>query len=422
MKSLAFPLMMCGLFHCGMMTASESQDAKIPPGWCQPVTAERVAALSGPARDAWREYLNRSAQMKDRYLKAVADETQAADIVRLTPAPEAEKTGEVDLRRVSDSWFATEKGRRIVTNVLTYQLPFGGWNKHVDLCSGLRPKGGAYMAGHDSSSWIGTIDNDATHTQIKFLARAWLNDKNAAAAEGARQGLRYLLAAQNPKGGFPQVFPLSGSYHDAVTFNDNAMLGVMKLLQDASHGAPEFAFLSTAERAAAKTAFDRGLACILDSQVKHKGIPTAWCQQHDALTLQPCGARKFEMASLASSESAGIVLFLMQVPEPSDRLVAAVNGAAAWFKKTGIKDMAYLSVKGKDKALVSKPGVMTWPRFSRLEDDAPLFGDRDFSIHTALEEISAERRNGYAWYNSSGQEVLKADSIWKARLAGKEKR
>jgi PelA/Pel-15E family pectate lyase len=35
--------------------------------------------------------------------------------------------------------------------------------------------------------------------------------------------VRYLLAAQFPNGGWPQVWPLEGGYHDAVTFNDNAV-------------------------------------------------------------------------------------------------------------------------------------------------------------------------------------------------------
>jgi len=34
----------------------------------------------------------------------------------------------------------------------------------------------------------------------------------------------YLLAAQFPNGGWPQVWPLEGGYHDAITYNDNAVI------------------------------------------------------------------------------------------------------------------------------------------------------------------------------------------------------
>jgi hypothetical protein len=37
-------------------------------------------------------------------------------------------------------------------------------------------------------------------------------------------------------------------------------------------------------------------------------------------------------------------------------------------------------------------------RLYELETDRPVFGDRDRTIHNAVEEISLERRNGYGWY------------------------
>jgi len=48
-----------------------------------------------------------------------------------------------------------------------------------------------------------------------------------------------VFAAQNPNGGWPQVWPLQGGYHDGITYNDGAMLNVMVLLQDISAGTGE---------------------------------------------------------------------------------------------------------------------------------------------------------------------------------------
>ena len=50
--------------------------------------------------------------------------------------------------------------------------------------------------------------------------------------ESFLRGVDYLLAAQYPNGGWPQVFPLEGSYHDAITFNDGALVNVLSLLHD----------------------------------------------------------------------------------------------------------------------------------------------------------------------------------------------
>ena len=43
------------------------------------------------------------------------------------------------------------------------------------------------------------------------------------------RGLDYALSAQYPNGGFPQIYPLVGWYHDAITYNDDAMVHIMEL-------------------------------------------------------------------------------------------------------------------------------------------------------------------------------------------------
>ena len=75
-------------------------------------------------------------------------------------------------------------------------------------------------------NYVGTLDNDATNTQLRFLV---LVSGQTPGADGDAyrasflKGVRYLLAAQFPNGGWPQVWPLEGGYHDAITFNDNAV-------------------------------------------------------------------------------------------------------------------------------------------------------------------------------------------------------
>ena len=61
------------------------------------------------------------------------------------------------------------------------------------------------------------------------------------------------------------------------------------------------------------------------------------------MTLQPASARNYEMPSQCGGESADILWFLMQVPEPSPEIVAAVHAGVAWFEKTAMRDVAFTS-------------------------------------------------------------------------------
>src|SRR6185437_7298286 len=46
----------------------------------------------------------------------------------------------------------------------------------------------------------------------------------------------FLLAMQYPNGCLPQIYPLEGSYHDAATFNDNAMVNALVVLRGVGAG------------------------------------------------------------------------------------------------------------------------------------------------------------------------------------------
>ena len=53
-----------------------------------------------------------------------------------------------------------------------------------------------------------------------------------------------------------------------------------------------------------------------------------------------------------------------------------------------------------------------WARFYETGTDRPIFGDRDQSIHDDVNEISLERRNGYAWYGEGPKRALDQYDIW----------
>ena len=72
-------------------------------------------------------------------------------------------------------------------------------------------------------------------------------------------------------------------------------------------------------------------------------------------------------------------------------------------------------LRGRAQARVLPPAPGAdpiWARYYELKTDRPLFGDRDKSIHDDLNEISAERRNGYSWFNNAPQRALDRYATW----------
>ena len=273
------------------------------------------------------------------------------------------------------------------------------------------------------TTWARLIELDATTTELQFLARVVAGDKTAGGktTEPYRaailRGVEYLLAAQFPNGGWPQVWPLEGGYHDAITFNDGAVTEPLEVLQDVADGKGGFAFVSQTMRKRASVSMTEGIAIIIRTQLRAKGSEsarTAWAQQFDALNLQPVSGRNYEPAAQCASESAAMILFLMSLPQPAPRVIDAVYSAADWFRKTTIRDVAF--GRGADgRRLISAPGAgPIWARYYEIGTDRPIFGDRDKSIHDDVNEISLERRNGYSWYNAAPKAALERFIEWSA--------
>ena len=74
-----------------------------------------------------------------------------------------------DLRDKDAAWYATDEGQQIINNILAWQMPSGGWHKAYDVSRTPAERQGEKVGpGWESA----TIDNDATYTEIRALARA----------------------------------------------------------------------------------------------------------------------------------------------------------------------------------------------------------------------------------------------------------
>ena len=232
-----------------------------PP--CPPLSAERIAALPPADQAAWRDYLARSAAALAADKKFYADELTALGLT--APLVPAKASGRVIPIKPPGDSFASVEARRLADHLVSFQTPAGGWNKNTDF--GKAPRRPGERSGSEAG-YVGTIDNAATVFPLYFLA-AVINaaSPNPVHRAAFTRGLDYLLVAQFPSGGWPQVYPLEGGYHDAITFNDGATVNVLTFLRACAAGTGDFAFVAPTARARAAAAVERGLACILATQI-----------------------------------------------------------------------------------------------------------------------------------------------------------
>jgi PelA/Pel-15E family pectate lyase len=312
---------------------------------------------------------------------------------------------------------------RIADNMVLYQRSSGGWPKNIDMAKPLSDvdKAAILIQKKQTDS---TIDNGATYTQLSFLAHVYTAHRQERHRESFLKGLDYVLKAQYPNGGWPQFYPDLRGYHKHITFNDGAMIGVMKLLRDVAAAKPDYAFVDEARRAIAARAVERGIDCILKTQVIVNGRRTVWCAQHDEVTLAPAPARTFELVSLSGGESVDIVRFLMSIRDPSPAIVDAVGSAVKWFEESELKGIKWIEKAdpsqpgGIDRVIVKDPNASTWARFYEIGSNRPIFAGRDGVVRYELAQIEHERRTGYNWYVDGAAKLLKRDyPAWRKRTA-----
>ena len=94
---------------------------------------------------------------------------------------------------------------------------------------------------------------------------------------------------------------------------------------------------STVVAARAK-AVERGEQCLLRLQVVVDGKLTAWAPQYDSVTLQPTQGRAFELPALVSSESVGVLRYLMRLEQPTSEVRGRFLPASIGWIAPGSRD------------------------------------------------------------------------------------
>lgn len=325
-------------------------------------------------------------------------------------------------------WYQTDEAARIADQVVLYQKDNGGWEKNVDMAAMLTQKERIELAAKKSDISETTIDNRATYTQIAYLAKVITAsllkqtppNNFPKYKEAFNKGLDYLFAAQYENGGFPQFFPLRKGYYSHVTFNDNAMINVLRLFRDIAKKKEDYAFVDEERRLKAEQAVAKAIPLILKTQIEVNGKKTIWAAQYDENTLKPAAARKFEPVSLTAAESVNIVRFLMYDSKPDQATIDAIEAATNWYRINKIEGIRWETKGGEHKVIKDRTAPPIWARFYQIETMKPIFIGRDGIIRYDVMEIEAERRNGYGWYTNEPNELLDRDyPKWKEKISKK---
>lgn len=381
-----------------------------------PLTSERIAGVPPDVKPAWTAYLQRSTALAREDREHLDAELTAAGMALPLRAPSA---GDFSGHPAGDTaWFAGPAAAALADTVISYQTPSGGWSKHTDYAAGPRPKGMQWTSQSVPGKpfhYLATFDNHATTREITFLAGvASVTDRKDCQAAVDR-GVRFVLDAQFPNGGWPQVFPLEGKYHDDITFNDDVMIDVLGLLQAVGGGRKPFDFLDEELRHRAATGMQKGLACVLATQVRADGRRTGWCAQYDPITLAPAAARAFEPASLSGMDSSRVLSWLMTLPEPDDELVAAIEDGLRWLDEVRVTGLRKTTLDGRI-AFFEDPDSreVYWARFYDLTTGRPIFPGRDGVVYDSFEAMAARNPVAYHYLDDRpGRTLTTAATKWR---------
>lgn len=318
------------------------------------------------------------------------------------------KWWDYDISKKPYSWFETEDANTMATNIISWQDNDTGWplmNTVREPYTGDLSKAGPW--GKKAALVKATLN------ELRFLARAYTVTEEEDLKVSALGGLDYILDAQLDCGGWPHSYPYKTTgYGYFATFNDDVITDIMKFLGE-SMRSPDFKWLSEEKMKKIKSAYRDGLEFILKAQIKVDGILSAWAQQYDPQTLEPRSARSFEPAAISGGESAGVLLFLMDIPGPSQPVIEAVEAGVRWYQEVQIDSLELIRTADDRKVKMNPDAPPLWARYYEIGTNRPIFAGRDSIIHYQLAEVEKERRGGYAWYNYNGIDVINRYEKWK---------
>ena len=402
----------------GQVLASAEAKPKQPV--FEMLTPQRIGALPDAERAAWQSYMETTRRHAEHEREVLAAECRQLGFPLSKAAPNDSKVFKMD-KSVLPTWYGSAEALKLADAVLSYQTPAGGWSKAIGYAAGPRTPGKQWTC-NAGNPWhyCGTLDNSSTTEQIKFLANIYLASKREDAKAGALRGIEWLLAAQFPNGGWPQVYPAEPGYHEAITLNDNAMLHALEVLLAMSKGDAPFTFLDAAIRQRGAAAFEKGIACLVACQVRVAGKPTVWCAQHDPLSLAPVAARLKEPPSLSGAESAEMLKFMMREVPLTPAVISTIRTGIAWLTEHRIQGLRKIrTAAGKtDYVPDASSTEIYWARFYDVQTGQPIFaGAQDGKIYASFHEMAQHNKVAYDYFTTKPADLAgKEFERWEKRM------
>jgi hypothetical protein len=182
----------------------------------QSISAERIAKLPRKQQAAWRDYLARSRRQMQADRAALQAELKAAGLAEPLTPPNGFTGRSMPLTKPPE-WYGSAEARHVADIIVSFQTPAGGWSKNLNVAGHVRRRAESYAPNnlsrylapddfdtpHDPHwNYVGTLDNDATATELQFLARG-------VAAVEAKDNVPYRTSfLRGPDGG--RLTPASG--------------------------------------------------------------------------------------------------------------------------------------------------------------------------------------------------------------------
>lgn len=338
--------------------------------------------------------------------------------------------------------YQTADAIAIADNIVSLQRSHGGWGKNVDPdyiysageMAALVATETSQTAIYDQLSFglhshaAATLDEGTTGNHVRYLLRAAQANSSPAYKTAALSGIAYIRAAQYANGGFPQCYPNTSGYGGRITLNDSAMQGVMYALLDAASGSYGFTVDTTLQKECL-AAFNAGVQCLLDMQIVRRGVKTAWCGQHDQVTLAPAHGRSYEVPGIYTFESRSAIEILQRAPVKTFFINQAILDALQFFNRVKIYGIEVLQIYGAEYAgtlnvfstedldiplhdmTVALHGYdrqlqrnqnapCLWARIYDIDTLRPAFCGWDLQKRFNFSGMDLERRSGYLWLSN----------------------
>ncbi len=305
-------------------------------------------------------------------------------------------------------WYGSDEAMSVADTLIATQKTNGGWMKNYQYHKLTATEFKTYKSA-SSRAEHSCFDNGSTTQEMRFLAKVYNKTHEERYLTSLKKALNLIFTAgKNLKGGWAQYWPLSSdkySYQNYITFNDDLMTNIMKLLMEIYQDKGDFAGLFDEEtRTKCKTQFDSAIECVINCQVDDNGVKSAWCAQHDPADFLPVEGRPHELPSISGCESAALLSFLMTVPSPSKELQECITAGVTWLENHKYMENAaiadYTNSDGvADRHIVTRQGSNLWGRFIQIggESGQKIY-EKFYNKLKARGKKRSHHTTGYTYY------------------------